>query len=305
MVDHVDQIRLNFTPESLLLLNIFLALIMFGVALDLKVSDFKRIASIPKPVFVGFFSQFFLLPFLTFVLILIIKPLPSIALGMIMVAACPGGNISNFMTHMAKGNTALSVTLTAFSTLFAIFITPWNLNFWGNLYEPTANILQIVSLNPIDLFKTIFLILGIPLFTGMFVNHRFPLFALKLSKRFKSFSIVFFMCFVVVAFYNNLDIFMEYFHLVIYIVFIHNIVALTAGYSMGRLFKLPYEDQKSLSIETGIQNSGLGLILIFTFFDGLGGMAIVAAWWGIWHIISGLTLSYFWSRKSIQILGNA
>lgn len=92
---------------------------------------------------------------------------------------------------------------------------------------------------------------------------------------------------------------MDYIFYVFWIVLIHNLVAFSTGYSLGRIFKLPEDSLRSITIETGIQNSGLGLLLIFTFFDGLGGMALIAAFWGVWHIVSGLILAAFWNRKSV------
>jgi BASS family bile acid:Na+ symporter len=294
----IDSIQIHFSQEALWLLNLCLAIIMFGVALDISPSDFKRLWRNPKSSLLGVTSQFIILPALTFGLILILQPTPSIALGMIMVAACPGGNISNFMTHLSGGNTALSVSLTAFATIAAIFMTPFNLQFWGSLYQPTAAILHTVSINPLDIFKTIALILGLPLMLGMWWRIYQPELAKKMTKWLKPLSILIFIGFVAVAFSLNFDVFKKAIHLVILIVLIHNAVALSSGYLLARMFSLPLEDQKTLSIETGIQNSGLGLLLIFTFFEGLGGMTIVAAWWGIWHILSGLAISWFWSRKT-------
>jgi BASS family bile acid:Na+ symporter len=272
---------------------------MFGVALDIKPGDFKNLITNPKATLLGIFSQFILLPALTFGLILLINPYPSIALGMIMVAACPGGNISNFMTNLSGGNAALSVSLTAFATFAAIFMTPINLQFWGSLYQPTQQILETVSIDPVQIFKTIALILGVPLLLGMWWRQYRPVMAQKMSKWLKPLSILIFLGFIAAAFAVNFEIFLETIHLVVVIVFIHNGIALGSGYLLARSFSLPKADRKTLTIETGIQNSGLGLLLIFTFFDGLGGMALVAAWWGLWHIISGLTLSFFWSGKRI------
>jgi len=271
---------------------------MFGVALDISPSDFKRLWRSPKSSLLGVASQFIILPALTFGLILILQPKPSIALGMILVAACPGGNISNFMTHLSGGNTALSVSLTAFATVAAIFMTPFNLQFWGNLYPPTASVLRTISINPLDIFKTIALILGLPLILGMWWRSYQPELAQKMAKWLKPLSILIFIGFVAVAFSLNYDIFKKVIHLVILIVLIHNAVALSSGYLLARIFSLPLADQKTLTIETGIQNSGLGLLLIFTFFEGLGGMTIIAAWWGIWHILSGLAISWYWSGKT-------
>ena len=133
---------------------------MFGVALGITIDDFKRLLKKPKIVVVGVFSQFILLPAATFLAIILIQPHSSFALGMMMIAACPGGNVSNFFSKMAGGNAALSVSLTAFATLICIVMTPLNLHFWGSLYEPTNLILKTVELNPFELFKLVSLILG-------------------------------------------------------------------------------------------------------------------------------------------------
>lgn len=292
----IDDVRLNFNPENLWVLNLCLAIMMFGVALDLKVSDFKMIVYNPKASIIGLLSQFILLPFLTFLLVIVLKPLPGVALGMMLVAACPGGNISNMMTHLAKGNTALSVSLTAFGTLLAIVMTPFNLQLWASLYEPTAAILKEVSLDPLDVLKTILLLAGIPLVIGMLVNNQRPVIAQNISRYVKPFSVLIFVAFVVVAFTSNVEHFMNHIQLVFFIVLVHNLVAICCGYFFAKVGRLSLMDQRTIAIETGIQNSGLGLFLIFSFFDGLGGMAIVAAWWGIWHIIAGLTLSFYWSK---------
>lgn len=296
----LDQVQINFDSNNLWVLNIALAVVMFGVALGITVEDFKNLFRKPKLVFVGILSQFVLLPFITFLFIYLIKPQASIALGMMMVAACPGGNISNFMTHLAHGNTALSVSLTAFSTFIALIMTPFNFQFYGNLYEPTSILLATVSLNPYELIKLVVLILGIPLFFGMVIRSYFEVVAIKVSKGLKPLSILVFVAIVVIAFMNNLDVFNNYIHHVLVLGISHNILAILLGFYLAKGFKLSFRNQKTLAIETGIQNSGLGLLLIFTFFKGLGGMAIMAAFWGIWHIVSGLALAYYWSSKTIE-----
>jgi BASS family bile acid:Na+ symporter len=296
MLEALDKSTLNFNQDSLLLLNLSLAIIMFGVALDLKISDFRYIAKNPKSFALGILSQFFFLPLLTLVLIYIIQPPPSVALGMFLVAACPGGNVSNFMTHLAKGNTALSVSLTAFSTAFSIVLTPFNFGLWASFYQPTANLLKEISLSYFEVFQTVALILGIPLMVGMYVNDRYPDWAKKATKILKPLSILIFAGFVIIAFIGNYGLFIKFISLIFLWVLGHNFVALFSGFSLAKIFKLPLEDTKTLTIETGIQNSGLALVLIFTYFDGLGGMAIIAAWWGIWHIISGMTIATVWKN---------
>nr|WP_321223279.1 bile acid:sodium symporter family protein [uncultured Psychroserpens sp.] len=301
-MEQLDSVKINFDSSGLWVLNIALAIVMFGVALGISVNDFKSLIKQPKLVYVGLLAQFIFLPCLTFLLIIIIEPLPSIALGMIMVAACPGGNISNFMTHLANGNTALSISLTAIGTILTIFITPLNFHMYASLYEPTSQILKDVQLQPFEIVKLIVLILGIPLLLGMLIRHKSSHLAIRLSKLLKPISILVFVAIVVIAFSKNLDVFYNYIHYVFIIGICHNALAILLGFLTAKGFKLSFKNQKTIAIETGIQNSGLGLLLIFTFFNGLGGMAIMAAFWGIWHIISGLLLSFYWSRKSSKIV---
>ncbi|WP_133554356.1 bile acid:sodium symporter family protein [Algoriphagus boseongensis] len=297
-MSELDSVSLNFSQKDLLLLNLALALIMYGVALDLSWKDFKYLMLNPKGFILGIVSQFLILPFLTFLLVLAIKPPPSVALGMFLVAACPGGNVSNFLSSLAKGNTALSVSLTAFSTGFSVVLTPLNFALWAGFYPPSSSLLQEISLDISEVFMTVGLILGIPLILGILTSQFFPKFGKLASTILRPTSILIFAAFVVLAFLGNFDLFIQYIGLIFLWVLGHNLIALGAGFFTAKLGKLPLPDVKTLTIETGIQNSGLGLVLIFTYFEGLGGMAIIAAWWGIWHLISGMTVALLWKNKT-------
>lgn len=274
---------------------------MFGVALDLTLDDFKRIAQYPRKSLTGLFSQLIILPALTFGVVWLMRPAYPLALGMILVAACPGGNVSNFICHMAKGNAALSVTLTAITTVLAIVLTPLNYGLYSGLL-PYDEVQQVnITLSPVDMFETIFLIILIPLVLGMMANKLFPKVVDKGRKGVKILSIIILVGFIAIAFAKNAGIFVEYFNRVMWLVLIHNGLALVSGYFLARyLMRLQEADSRTVSLETGIQNSGLGLVLIFNFFDGSGGMALIAAWWGIWHIISGFALAWYWSRKTLK-----
>lgn len=295
----IDAIQVNFSENALLVMNIVIGFIMFGVALDLRISDFKQSLRNPKPALIGLTCQFLLLPAFTFLLVLILQPSPSIALGLFLVAACPGGNLSNFLTHFAKGNTPLSISMSAISTVMAIVMTPLNTLFWASRYEPTREMMTAFSISAIDMLITIFLMLGLPLLVGMTIRAKFPTFAVKVSSIMMKLSLVIFVAFVLVMLANNFEVFIEFVGVVVVIVILHNTIALCTGYFAARAFKVKEADRRAIAIEVGIQNSGLGLVLIFNFFDGLGGMALVAAFWGIWHIISGLSLATYWSRKKV------
>jgi len=301
----LDGIDLNFSPGGLLFMNITLAFIMFGVALDIKAESFKNILLRPKAAIIGAISQFFLLPFITYILVMILQPTPAVALGMILVAACPGGNISNFLSQLAKGNAALSVSLTAIATLAAIFMTPVNFAFYGSQYAKHSPLLRPIEIDPIQMFQTVFILLGIPLILGIIFARKFPKTTIKILKPVKIFSILIFMGFVFAALASNFSYFLKYIHLIILIVLAHNAMALLTGFGISSLFKLKRKNRRSITIETGIQNYGLALVLIFNpkIFPAdleLGGMAFIAAWWGIWHILSGLALAGLWSLKSLN-----
>lgn len=299
-MENLDEVMLNFSPGSLQLLNGILAIVMFSIALDLRHSDFRQLLKAPKPLLTGLVSQFLFLPAITFLLVLIMQPHPSIALGLILVAACPGGNISNFITHRAGGNSALSVSMTGFATLGAIFLTPINVALWGNLYVPTRAVLREVAIDPVSVAITVAFMLVLPLFLGVLVNAKMPELAARIRKPMQWLSMGIFVTFIVLALAANWAFFLQFAGFVAGLVVLHNALALATGNLSARLAGLTEYDRRAVTIETGIQNSGLGLILIFGFFGGLGGMAVVAAFWGIWHAISGIALAAWMSRSEAQ-----
>jgi BASS family bile acid:Na+ symporter len=298
----LDSLRLNFSQASLHVMNISIGFIMFGVALGIKWENFKDIFLNPKSVIVGLGSQFLVLPAVTFLAVWLLGRFitPSVALGMILVSSCPGGNISNFISSVAKANVALSVSLTAVGTVLAVIFTPLNFAFWGGLYSTTSPLLRPIHINPFDMFQTVVILLGLPVAAGIIFTQKLPAITLKIQKPMQKISILIFAAFVILAFRNNYEYFIRYINWILIIVLIHNTMALTTGYLFAASFGLDRRDRRTISIETGIQNSGLGLVLLFNpkIFPpelNMGGMAFIAAWWGIWHILSGLGLASFWS----------
>ncbi len=306
----LDHVRLNFSPSGLLALNIVIAFVMFGVALDIKLQHFKDVIMKPKSAITGVISQFFLLPLITFAFILILNPTPTVALGMILIASCPGGNISNFMSALAKGNVALSVSLTAIATLAATFMTPLNFAIWGKLYlkyynaAGAGNYLVPIEIDFLQMVQTVVILLGIPVVLGLLFSNYFPRITEKVKKPIRQISIIVFIAYVIILLSANFTNFMQYVHVVFLIVLIHNALALGTGFTMGSVMRLPRVDRRTISIETGIQNSGLALVLMFNpkIFPPeleLGGMTVIAAWWGVWHIISGLAIAGLWAKKPL------
>lgn len=291
--------QLNFSPSSLIALNVCLAFIMFGVALEIKPSHFVQLRHQKKALFTGLIAQYVLLPIITVILIYVLSPSSGIALGMLLVACCPGGNASNFFSLLAKGHIALSVTLTAFSSLFAFIITPLSFFTWASLVPGVSESLQNFEINFFDLFINMVGILLVPLVAGMLFSHYLSNTTRKIAKGIRILSIVLLISFILVALYNNQKAFADHILTVFWLVVLHNGFALLGAYYFSAVLKNEENVNRTVAIETGIQNSGLGLVLIFTFFSGNGTMALVAAWWGVWHLVSGFLFSYFIQRKPV------
>lgn len=300
------------------LVNIILAFVMFGVALGIKLDTFKDVARNPKSLLTGLFLQWVALPAVTCLLVIILNPLitPMVAIGMILVACCPGGNISNFISSLSKGNAELSVFMTAITTLFATLITPLNFWFWGTLYcrfaEAKHNIPDL-EIPFMDMLSQIVLILGVPIVLGVIVSRYWPKMAQRMAKPAQVLSILLFIGMVVVSVSQVLSGFPSrnevYICLLVglVVVILHNASALSTGYFGATAMKLPRRDRRSITIEVGIQNSGLGLALLLNpkIFDPQiwghnGGMIVIVALWGVWHIISGLSIATIFRRKPLN-----
>ena len=308
VIRNLDALNVTMNGGSTLL-NIVLALVMFGVALGIKPSTFVDIIKNPKSIITGIICQLILLPALTLCLIMALGHWisPMIALGMILVASCPGGNISNFITSLSRGNTELSVSLTAFNTAACVITTPLNFAFWGKMYLNFAGnhgigVLPELQIPLGEIFQSIFIILGIPLVLGILCGQYLPKVTKILKKPLQYLSIAVFIAMVFIIFTGNLDVFMACIKYIFLVVLFHNLLALGIGFGTSTILKLPYKDRRTLTIETGIQNSGLGLILLLNpnifpetgAWANNGGMLVITAWWGVWHIISGLTLAFLW-----------
>lgn len=317
IVQKIDSIVVTLNAGGMNTINIILAFVMYGVALGIKPRIFVEVFKKPKSVLLGMLCQLVLLPLFTFLLAWALGPAISfsMAMGMILVASCPGGNISNFISSLSKANIELSVSLTAISTALAMLMTPFNFWAYGNLYIKVADLSGLVGSVPNlhipfwEVFKTIVILLGIPLTLGILTAHFFPKAAEKMKKPMQWFSIIFFLAMVVLSFMGNIEAFLQCVKYIFLVVLIHNLLALCIGYTTGSVFKVGERDRRTMTIETGIQNSGLGLALmlganhIFANFmpgypNGIpGGMLVITAWWGIWHIISGLTVAGLFNLK--------
>ena len=311
----LDPLNPNLGAGEMTIVNVILALVMFGVALGIKVQTFKDVFTNPKSLLVGLTMQWVVLPAVTFIVALALNSIitPMIALGMILVASCPGGNISNFMSSYARGNIELSVSMTAVTTALAPFITPINFLLWGTLYCDTINLQKEIPSLEIPfgpMLEQIMLLLGIPIVLGIAFAHYFPNVTKRLMKPSQILSIILFFGMVAVAFSNVVTSLEGGWSVALSIIFallvviIHNLSVFASGYYGSRMLRLSERDCRSMTIETGIQNSGLGLALLFNakifdpiVWDNNGGMIFITALWGVWHIIAGLSVATIFRRR--------
>lgn len=294
----VDSMVLHFDESQLRLLNYCMGFMMFGVALDLTVNDFKRVVKSPRSTLIGMISQLILLPLFTFILVLIWDMPNSMKMGLLLVAACPGGNVSNYLVHRSGGNTALSITLTSIATLLSVVLTPFMFFIYSKYF---FKLQHEVALN-VDVGHMIGILLQlilIPLTVGMCLNHFLPGLTNRIRKIIKPLSVALLLIIIVIALSQNITNAKQYLPLVFSLVLFHNGGSYLIGYFFAKSMKEPEANARAIAFETGIQNAGLGLILIFNFFNGLGGMALVAGWWGVWDLVSGFFLSEYWSRGII------
>lgn len=298
-MNEIDLIKINFDENNLRFLNILMSFLMFGIALDISTKDFKNVIQIPKPIGVGILCQYLFFPALTLAVIYIMQPSTTVALGMVLVSACPSGNMANFLTHRAHGNVPLSITLNTITVLMASIATPIVFHFWSSLLPDSSTFAQTISIPFLSVVKIISQVILLPLIIGMFINFKYPAITSKIKKPIATVSIVLFFGFLIGAILKNMDIVKYHLDKIFIIVLIHNALALAMGYLTSSVFQLKEQDKRTITIESGVHNTALGLILIFNFFGGIGGMALIAAWWGIWDLIAPMVLVEYWRKKPI------
>lgn len=288
----------RFDPGSLVALNAIVALMMFGVSLTLGVEDFRRVLRRPLAPVAGLVAQFVLLPAATCLGTWLLRVPAPYALGMILVAACPGGAFSNIMTWRARGNVALSVSMTAVSSVAATVLTPANFAFYGWLNPHTREYLRAIEIPADGILGLVALVLGAPLVLGMLAGARWPALAARSERPLRALSLVVLLAFVALAFAQNVGLFVSRFHTFFWLVVAQNAMALALGAGLSRALRLPEADRRAVALEVGIQNSGLGLVILFTFFPSASEMLLITAFWGVWHLVSGLALSGWWARRA-------
>jgi BASS family bile acid:Na+ symporter len=291
----LDSLRIVLDPVGQAGVALALMLVMFSVALGLRVEDFAFLRDKPMLFLGGVFAQVVVLPLVTFLLILALRPAASIALGMIVVACCPGGAVSNLLTYLSRGNVAASVALTATSSLLAAILTPTSILVWSHAYEPTATLLQTLDVSPVLFLAQTTFLLAVPLILGMSIAAKAPDVAARIKKRTTLLGVSVLVGVIVYGIVYFFPVLFPALPLLGTIVVLHNAMAFSTGAIAGALLSRLSATRRALTFELGIQNSGLALVILLSQLKGLGGAAAVAAVWGVWHLVAGGAIAtMFW-----------
>lgn len=268
--------------ESNILTEIFLplslAFIMFGMGLSLTLGDFRRIIIYPKAVSIGLVNQLVIIPLVAFGLINLFGVQAELAVGMMILAVCPGGATSNLITHLAKGDSALSITLTAFSSLITVLTIPFLVNFSIQYFMPGGG--QDFQLNVFGTVISVILITAIPVLIGMIILRRVPILAHKIEPTFRKLSAVFFVIILLAAILKEKENLLNYLSQVGPVALSLNVAMLAIGFFSARLLGLGIKQSRTVSIESGIQNGTLGITIAATLI-GNSQMTIPSAIYGI------------------------
>jgi len=282
-------------------LSLVLATMVFSVALELRLHDFRRVAAMPRAVIAGLIPQFLLLPVGTWLATLVLDLPPNIEAGMILVAACPGGSLSNYMTHFGRGNTALSVTVSCVAALMALVLTPFNFSWMVATNPATAGWLRQLDIDPSGIWFSLLVLLAVPMVAGMGMAHQWPDLAARVRKPLGRFSLFALFAFIVLGLISQRQLLTLGLLPMMLIVVLHNASGLMFGYLTSQAMRINVADRRAVMLEGGMQNSGLALGIIAVQFNSDLGMVVIASLWGMWHIVSGLACALWWRRSPVLI----
>ena len=269
--------------------NYLLGIVMFGMGMTLKISDFKVVFTKPKAVIIGILSQFVIMPLLAFVLVHLFNLDPALAVGVILVGSCPGGTSSNVMTYLAKGDVALSVGMTACTTILAPIVTPALVLLLGG---------EAINVSYVSMLMSIVQVVLVPIILGFVINYFFEKFAQAFSKVLPLISVIAICLIIMAGVAANAAKLMTVGWLIVVVVMLHNLCGYALGYGVGKLLGLSHDQMRTLSIEVGMQNSGLATSLATVHFAAMPLAAVPGTVFSVWHNISGAIYANILARTA-------
>jgi len=298
-VEGIDQAQFNFSPTVGLAVGVMVGFLVFAVALDLTWDQLHRVLRRPKAPLIGLAAQYLILPAVAFGVALTTVDTPSIALGLLLVTCCPAGALSNYLTGVARGSVATSVSMTAISTLFSIVVTPALFAFWASMHPETEALLRTIGLDPARVIVTLLIMLVVPVTTGMLIREKWPETADAIRTWSRRIAGIVFAVVVAILLLGNIRVLGEFAETALPPVLFTFAVALALGWGLARLSGLGPADRRAVTLEVAFQNVALAIGMGVVFFPALAGVAITSITWGVVHLTLGLALAAIWMRVPI------
>jgi bile acid:Na+ symporter, BASS family len=299
-MNSIDQIPLNFSPGIGIAVAVMVGFLVFAVSLDLTWEELLRVIKRAKAPLIGLIAQFGILPAVAFVVGMYLIDVPSIALGLLLVTCCPGGALSNYLTRVAGGNVATSISMTTVSTLFSIILTPILFALWASLNISTHGLIQDISLEPYRVIMTLLLMLVIPVTAGMLLYAKRPDTANRIRGIIRHLAGIVFAMIVATIIASNFKSLAQLAQVALLPVLLTFLISVGLGWGLGLLTGLMAADRRAVAIEVAFQNVALAIGLGITFFPSIAGIAAVAILWGIVHLTLGFGLAITWNFISIR-----
>ena len=299
-MDDINQIPFNFDPRIGMIVGVMVGFLVFAVSLDLTWEKLLRVIKRPKSPTIGLIAQFGILPAIAFFAGLYLTDTSSIALGLLLVTCCPGGALSNYLTGVAKGDVATSISMTTISTLFSIVLTPLLFAFWSSMNPSTHGILQNISMDPQRVMMTLLIMLVTPVTAGMLLRAKRPIIADRIRKTVRLIAGIVFAVIVAMIIWSNFKSLALLAQTALFPVICTFVVAVGLGWGIGWMGGLKAAERRAVAIEVAFQNVALAIGLGVTFFPNHGGIVAVSILWGIVHLTLGFGMAIAWNRIQIK-----
>lgn len=296
----IDQAQFNFSPTIGMAVSVMVGFLVFAVALDLTWDQFRRVVRNPRAPLIGLVAQFLVLPAVAFGVGIIMVDTPSIALGLLLVTCCPAGALSNYLTGVARGSVATSISMTAVSTLFSIIATPLLFAFWASMNPETRAVLQQIEINARQVVMVLLVMLALPVTAGMLIRAKRPAFAGRIRLWSRRIAGAVFAVVVGILLLGNSRVLGTFAESALPPVLLSFCIAVALGWSLARISGLMAADRRAVSLEVAFQNVALAIGLAVAFFPSLAGVAITSILWGVVHLTFGFALAAVWMRVPIS-----
>lgn len=292
----IDAAQFNFSPTAGIFVAFMVGALVFSVALDLEWAQIRRVLDAPRAPGIGLVAQFLILPAVAFLVGRAVVDTPGVALGLLLVACCPGGALSNYFTGVARGDVATSISMTATSTIACVIVTPLLFGWWAAMNPMTSELLHDIEIDAGRVIGVLMIMMVVPVTLGMLVGVKRPVLASKMRKWVRRAAMMIFGAVVVVVLGQNARLLLEFSAEALVPVLSTFFIAIALGWALARAARLRSAERRAVTLEVAMQNVGLAIGTAVAFFPSRAGVAVTAALWGVVHLTCGFAIAALWAR---------